>query len=518
MPRNDTDHRPIGSSQKPGNRDRCKNAYARPQQTSAGPNNCQVDEEGGGGAPRGDVRALGDRQPVTLQTTPPLRTSTTTPPSQQFVKPGPPIPQRILDDLDFCSVGDFQHSFTRQTLTWGKVPPLVRSFCQKSGRLREDCPHQRLPELKKLADMTRSFTKIHNNVCQDVTNACAVQPQEEGDRQGVLHKLQSSIPESHKDANPTLYGSLCKGFGLARCDLDICLTFNSSKDGNDISHVRMIKYLARKFHKHPEPHKVIAITNAKVAIIQLFLVQSGLEADISLYNGLSQQRTRLLKMYSSIDNRVRERSYTIKRFAKTCDICDASRGSLSSYAYILMTLYYPHKRKPPVIPVLQELNPEREPKPDNNGSVGELWLGMLRFYMEEFNFKKHVVCIRQKAPLTKLRNMWNSWCIAIEDPFDMHPNLGLGVSYKTCIYIMTAFIKFLLGVTIDKLPATYSTHVDCLFCSRQLTDGQRPNDRECPRSGTIGHSVKVCPRRPAPGTSECEDRNTPSRQRYNCQG
>ncbi|KAH9363637.1 hypothetical protein HPB48_004158 [Haemaphysalis longicornis] len=110
-------------------------------------------------------------------------------------------------------------------------------------------------------------------------------PQEEGDRQGVLHKLQSLIPESHKDANTTLYGSSCNGFGLARCDLDICLTFNSSKDGNDISHVRMIKYLARKFHKHPELHEVIAITNAKVSIIKLFLVPSGLEADISLYNG-----------------------------------------------------------------------------------------------------------------------------------------------------------------------------------------------------------------------------------------
>ena len=39
-----------------------------------------------------------------------------------------------------------------------------------------------------------------------------------------------------------------------------------------------------------------------------------------------------------------------------CGICDASRGSLSSYAYILMVLYYLQQRDPPVIPVLQEVS------------------------------------------------------------------------------------------------------------------------------------------------------------------
>lgn len=38
-----------------------------------------------------------------------------------------------------------------------------------------------------------------------------------------------------------------------------------------------------------------------------------------------------------------------------CDIGDASRGSLSSYAYILMVLYFLQQRQPPVIPVLQEV-------------------------------------------------------------------------------------------------------------------------------------------------------------------
>lgn len=36
----------------------------------------------------------------------------------------------------------------------------------------------------------------------------------------------------------------------------------------------------------------------------------------------------------------------------------------------------------------------------NKESVGELWLGLLRFYTEEFDFRRHVVAIKQKSLLT----------------------------------------------------------------------------------------------------------------------
>ena len=37
-------------------------------------------------------------------------------------------------------------------------------------------------------------------------------------------------------------------------------------------------------------------------------------------------------------------------------MCDASTGSLSSYAYILLLLHYLQQVKPPVIPVLQQVS------------------------------------------------------------------------------------------------------------------------------------------------------------------
>ncbi len=57
--------------------------------------------------------------------------------------------------------------------------------------------------------------------------------------------------------------------------------------------------------------------------------------------------------------------------------------------------------------LLSELQPNTE-------SVGELWLGLLRFYTEEFDFKEHVISIRQRKRLTTFEKQWTSKCIAIE--------------------------------------------------------------------------------------------------------
>lgn len=90
--------------------------------------------------------------------------------------------------------------------------------------------------------------------------------------------------------------------------------------------------------------------------------------------------------------------------------------------------------------------------------MGELWLGLLRFYTEEFDFREHVVCIRQHARLTTFNKQWTSKYIVIEgqpasrcsrlvisfrlisvvfcvvpDPFDLNHNLGAGLSRKSTV-------------------------------------------------------------------------------------
>ena len=95
------------------------------------------------------------------------------------------------------------------------------------------------------------------------------------------------------------------------------------------------------------------ITSAKVPIVKFYHSPTRVEADISLYNVLAQENTAMLRFYAAIDERVKVLGYLTKLFAKRCDIGDASRGSLSSYAYILMLIHFLQQCEPPVLPVLQ---------------------------------------------------------------------------------------------------------------------------------------------------------------------
>lgn len=65
--------------------------------------------------------------------------------------------------------------------------------------------------------------------------------------------------------------------------------------------------------------------------------------------------------------------------------------------------------------ILFFLQPEVWPDYGKNQlSVAELWMGMFRYYTEQFDFKEEVVCIRQHATLTRFEKLWNGRCIAIE--------------------------------------------------------------------------------------------------------
>ena len=121
-----------------------------------------------------------------------------------------------------------------------------------------------------------------------------------------------------------------------------------------------------------------------------------------------------------------------------------------------MLIYYLQRVQPPVVPVLQELHDPKEklvkivdgwnawffsnlqelPRAwpglgRNKMSVAKLWVGFLNFYSGEFDDSRLVVSPRMNRELSKFEKMWNSPCIAIEDPFDLSHNLGAGISRKS---------------------------------------------------------------------------------------
>ncbi|XP_056270531.1 terminal uridylyltransferase 4 [Pseudoliparis swirei] len=428
----------------------------------------------------------------------------------------------ILDKEGPVTSDDLHYVFDKMIFTGGKAPTVVCSICKRDGHLKDECPEDfKKIELKLLPPMNDRFRDILDGLCKLCFFELSPSHAEQQKREQILCSLERFIRKEYNDkAQLCLFGSSKNGFGFRDSDLDICMTLEGHETAERLNCKEIIEGLAKVLKKHTGLRNILPITTAKVPIVKFEHRQSCLEGDISLYNTLAQHNTRMLAMYAALDPRVQFLGYTMKVFAKRCDIGDASRGSLSSYAYILMVLYFLQQKQPPVIPVLQEIFdgdtvPQRmvdgwnaffcddledlrrllsELQP-NTESVGELWLGLLRFYTEEFDFKEHVISIRQRKRLTTFEKQWTSKCIAIEDPFDLNHNLGAGVSRKMTNFIMKAFIngRKLFGTPFYPKPGT---EVDYFFDSKVLTDGElAPNDRCCRICGKIGHYMKDCPKR-----------------------
>ncbi|XP_029960124.1 terminal uridylyltransferase 7 [Salarias fasciatus] len=416
------------------------------------------------------------------------------------------------------------YEFTRQAFTRGKSHMVVCSLCKRDGHLKKDCPEDfKKVQLDPLPPMTPEFLWILNKVCEQCFSDFAPGELEVGVREHILQDLETFVRRQFPGARLKLFGSSKNGFGFRQSDLDICMVLEGQDSIDDADCINIIESLARMLKKHTGLKNILPITTAKVPIVKFYHVRTGLEGDISLYNTLALYNTHLLASYAAIDRRVKILCYVMKVFAKMCDIGDASRGSLSSYAYTLMVLFFLQQRNPPVIPVLQEIYNEQT-KPEvlvdgwnvyffddlqalpsrwpqygkNTESVGELWLGLLRFYTEDFDFKEHVVCVRQHARLTTFNKQWTSKYIVIEDPFDLNHNLGAGLSRKMTNFIMKAFIngRTVFGTPVKVFSAVYPSQMEYFFDPEVLTEGEvAPNDRCCRICGKIGHFMKDCPMR-----------------------
>ncbi|XP_031161561.1 terminal uridylyltransferase 7 [Sander lucioperca] len=416
------------------------------------------------------------------------------------------------------------YEFTRQAFTRGKSHMVVCSLCKRDGHLKKDCPEDfKKVLLDPLPPMTPEFVSVLNKVCEQCYTDFAPDELEVGVREHILQDLETFVRRQFAGAKLQLFGSSKNGFGFRQSDLDICMVLEGQETIDDVDCISIIESLARLLKKHPGLKNILPITTAKVPIVKFYHVRTGLEGDISLYNTLALHNTNLLASYAAIDRRVKILCYVMKVFAKMCDIGDASRGSLSSYAYTLMVLFFLQQRNPPVIPVLQEIYDGKK-KPEvlvegwnvyffdnlkslpscwphygkNTETVGELWLGLLRFYTEDFDFREHVVCIRLHGCLTTFNKQWTSKYIVIEDPFDLNHNLGAGLSRKMTNFIMKAFIngRTVFGTPVKAFPPVYPSQMEYFFDPEVLTEGEvAPNDRCCRICGKIGHFMKDCPMR-----------------------
>ncbi|KAG1744657.1 uncharacterized protein EDB91DRAFT_1246772 [Suillus paluster] len=299
-------------------------------------------------------------------------------------------------------------------------------------------------------------------------------------KEDVRKLLERLIRTIEPDSRLLSFGSTANGFSLRNSDMDLCCLIDSAERLSASDMVTMLGDLLEretKFHVKPLPH-------ARIPIVKLSLDPSpglplGIACDIGFENRLALENTRLLMCYAMIDpTRVRTLVLFLKVWSKRRNINSPYQGTLSSYGYVLLVIYFLiHVKNPPVLPNLQQMPPLRPISQEdthigghntwffddiellrqrwqssNTDSVADLLIDFFRYYSRDFTYNTGVASIRAGL-LKKESKGWqneassryndsrerNRFCI--EDPFEIDFNVARCVTKEGLYQIRGEFMR-----------------------------------------------------------------------------
>ncbi|XP_040938699.1 UTP:RNA uridylyltransferase 1 isoform X3 [Gossypium hirsutum] len=200
----------------------------------------------------------------------------------------------------------------------------------------------------------------------------------------------------------------------------------------------------KKHHRHEK-----ALTRARVPIVKLMDPVTGISCDICINNVLAVVNTKLLRDYAQIDARLRQLAFIVKHWAKSRGVNETYRGTLSSYAYVLMCIHFLQQRRPAILPCLQGMEKtynitvdniecayfDQIEKLHNFGSsnketVAQLVWGFFNYWAYGHDYANSVISVRTGSIISKQEKDWtrrignDRHLICIEDPFETSHDLG----------------------------------------------------------------------------------------------
>ncbi|KAF7978158.1 hypothetical protein HWV62_1336 [Athelia sp. TMB] len=300
-------------------------------------------------------------------------------------------------------------------------------------------------------------------------------------KEDVRKLLERLIRTIEPDSRLLSFGSTANGFSLRNSDMDLCCLIDSDERLAAADLVTMLGDLLEretKFHVKPLPH-------ARIPIVKLSLDPSpglplGIACDIGFENRLALENTRLLMCYAMVDpTRVRTMVLFLKVWSKRRKINSPYQGTLSSYGYVLLVIYFlVHVKNPPVLPNLQQMPPLRPISKEethvgghntwffddiellrqrwqsaNTESVAELLIEFFRYYSRDFSYNTGVASIRAGLLKKESKGWQNDLSssrfhdsrernrLCIEDPFEIDFNVSRCVTKDGLYTIRGEFMR-----------------------------------------------------------------------------
>ncbi|KAK1614304.1 hypothetical protein QYE76_019821 [Lolium multiflorum] len=275
----------------------------------------------------------------------------------------------------------------------------------------------------------------------------------------LIDSLAKSVSKEWPNARLHLYGSCASSFGTSHSDVDVCLEI-------DIGTGSVVELLLRlaEILRTDNFDDVEAITSARVPIVRMLDAGSGFSCDICINNLFAVANTKLLKDYAQIDGRLLQLASIVKHWAKLRAVNETYRGTLSSYAYVLMCISFLQLREPKILPCLQAMEPTYTMVVDdsecayfdevhqlhdfgaeNKESIAELLWAFFHYWAFQHDYRKDVISIRMGKIISKKEKNWTTrvgndrHLMCIEDPFETGHDLGRVVDRQTIRIIREEF-------------------------------------------------------------------------------
>ncbi|EGG16234.1 hypothetical protein DFA_09264 [Cavenderia fasciculata] len=314
---------------------------------------------------------------------------------------------------------------------------------QKANSFTQPLPGD-IVHIQKINDLLS--TQYDFKKCSDQTLWAKKTSQSE-----LFSLLKTNFPKDNFES----YGSFVNGIQLESSDIDVCFKtdFNTS---DPVGRKDLMKRIAlclnkKKVKGKPKYHVERILDSIKVPIIKFRDLKHKVSYDMCFNNRLAIGNSLLVKAYSEIDERAKQLMLLIKYWASRKYINDASEGTLSSYGWLNMVIFYLQTVQPPVLPSLhsnidsfpddqlQQKDDWKFIDPRHTGFISQnkmtlfqLFYGFFNFY-SKFDYANQLICIRLGKPTnitlaTQSYKDNNKECpISIQDPFDSSSNPGASV-------------------------------------------------------------------------------------------